>query len=79
MTVLIVLFWPTYGLPFMHHLNEYMRTLISLSMFGGGVKEKNDDEICEYEEVWDAEGSMHLIRKSSKAPPTYSSEASSER
>ncbi|XP_019196713.1 PREDICTED: uncharacterized protein C630.12 [Ipomoea nil] len=79
MTVLIVLFWPTYGLPFLHHLSEYTRSLISLSMFGGGVKEKNDDEICEYEEVWDAEGTMHLIRKTSKARPTYSSESSSER
>lgn len=26
-------------------------------------KEKNEDENIEYEMVWDAEGSMHLVKK----------------
>ncbi|KAJ0075748.1 hypothetical protein Patl1_33881 [Pistacia atlantica] len=28
-----------------------------------GTKEKNEDELCEYEMIWDVEGSMHLIKK----------------
>ncbi|CAH9076975.1 unnamed protein product [Cuscuta europaea] len=79
MTVLSIFFWPTNGFPFLHHLGEYMKNVVSFSMSGGGTKEKNDDEIYEYEEVWDAEGSMHLIRKASKAPPTHSSQSSVER
>lgn len=37
--------------------------VINSNIFGGGTKEKNKDENCEYEMVWDAEGSMHLIKK----------------
>ncbi|RAL45551.1 hypothetical protein DM860_018146 [Cuscuta australis] len=71
----LVLFWPTNGFPLLH---QCMRSLISSSIFEG-VKEKIDDDFCEYEEVWDVEGSMHLIRKISKAsPPTHSSHSSME-
>lgn len=53
---------------------EYTRSLISSNILRSGAKEKNEDENCEYEMIWDAEGSMHLVKKTSKAPLTRSSE-----
>ncbi|XP_073048290.1 uncharacterized protein C630.12 [Primulina eburnea] len=44
-----------------------LRNLFNFSSFFNSVKEKNEDDNCEYEEIWDAEGSMHLIKKTSKA------------
>lgn len=41
------------------------------------VKEKNEDENCEYEEMWDAEGTMHLIKKTKKVSSTVLNEGSS--
>ncbi|CAK9144705.1 unnamed protein product [Ilex paraguariensis] len=76
-TLLVVLLWPTNGAIFLRHLGDFMgniRSLISCNIFRGGTKEKNEDENCEYEMIWDAEGSMHLIKKTMKAPTTCSSE-----
>jgi hypothetical protein len=48
--------------------------LISYNIFGGGTKEKNEDENCEYEMMWDAEGTMHLVKKALNSPITNLSE-----
>ncbi|KAL3511545.1 hypothetical protein ACH5RR_024262 [Cinchona calisaya] len=75
MTLLIVLFWPTKEVFFFHHFcnfRECIRSLINNTVFGGVTKEKNEDENCEYEMTWDAEGSMHLIKKASISPPKSS-------
>jgi len=77
LTLLVLLLWPTNGIGFSRHLGGivgYIRSLISCSIFGDGTKEKNDDENCEYEMIWDAEGSMHLIKKTSKAPTKLSND-----
>lgn len=53
------------------HLSDLLghsKQLISRSIFQGGSKEKNEDENCEYEMIWDAEGSMHLVKKPVNAP-----------
>lgn len=46
-----------------------------LSSLLSTTKEKNEDLDCEYEVVWDAEGSMHLVKKPSN---THSVARSSE-
>jgi hypothetical protein len=38
------------------------------SFLSSVTKEKNEDENCEYEMVWDAEGSMHLVKKALQTP-----------
>lgn len=47
--------------------------------FSSVVKEKNEDENCEYEEIWDAEGSMHLIKKTKKEVSVLNESSSVER
>lgn len=37
-------------------------------------KEKDEDLNCEYEMMWDAEGSMHLVKKASNVSVTSKSE-----
>lgn len=80
LTLLALLLWPTKGIGFSHHLGRlmgYIRSLISCNFFRRVEKEKNEDENCEYEMVWDAEGSMHLIKKTLKTPIKVSNEGSS--
>ena len=36
---------------------QVLRSLLTIP------KEKDEDELVEYEMVWDAEGSMHLVKK----------------
>ncbi|XP_058226971.1 uncharacterized protein C630.12 isoform X1 [Rhododendron vialii] len=76
LTLLVLLLWPTNGIDFSRHFRGFMGYIRSLScsIFGDVTKEKNDDENCEYEMIWDAEGSMHLIKKTSKAPTKLSSD-----
>lgn len=76
MTLVIVLLWPKKGVSF-SYFRESVRNMRSGSMFGQVMKEKNEDEGCQYEMIWDAEGMMHLIKQPSEAPPRYSSEAGS--
>lgn len=71
LTLLATIFWPTNSMGLLHHYGNFMgnaRKLISHNLFKSGTKEKDEDEICEYEMIWDAEGSMHLVKKTSKAP-----------
>lgn len=77
MTLLMVLFGPTKEVFFFHHfgyLRECIRSLINSTILGGVTKEKNEDEDCEYEMMWDTEGSMHLIKKVLKSPPKSSAD-----
>ncbi|XP_057504127.1 uncharacterized protein C630.12 [Actinidia eriantha] len=77
LTLLVLLLWPTNGIGFSRHFGgsmEYIRSLISCIFVRNAAKEKNEDENCEYEMVWDAEGSMHLIKKTLKAPTKVSSD-----
>ncbi|KAL2462405.1 Cell division control protein/predicted DNA repair exonuclease [Forsythia ovata] len=72
---LIILLWPANEVFIFRKFGDlmgYIRSLINFSSFSNGMKEKNEDENCEYETIWDAEGNMHLIRKASQAPKTYS-------
>ncbi|KAF8029224.1 hypothetical protein BT93_E1784 [Corymbia citriodora subsp. variegata] len=76
-TLLALLFWPTSSKSFWHQICGtfgHCRHLISSNLFGGATKEKNDDENFVYEEIWDAEGTMHLIKKSLDGPMMHSSD-----
>lgn len=53
---------------FGHHLSDLMACIRQYSSMLRGTKEKNEDEDCEYEMMWDAEGSMHLVKKAQDAP-----------
>ncbi|CAH1429089.1 unnamed protein product [Lactuca virosa] len=70
-TLVVVLLWPANGLNIQLHIGELMSDMLGIFK---SSKEKDEDENCEYEMVWDAEGSMHLIKKASKITPTRSNE-----
>nr|XP_043624281.1 uncharacterized protein C630.12 isoform X2 [Erigeron canadensis] len=71
-TLLVILLWPTNGLNINLHVGDFMSNM--LGMFRNSTKEKTEDDNCEYEMVWDAEGSMHLIKKATKIVPSKSTE-----
>ncbi|KAL6996165.1 hypothetical protein U1Q18_006301 [Sarracenia purpurea var. burkii] len=80
LTLLVLLLWPANGIGISRHFSGimgYIRGLTTRNFFRHSEKEKNEDENCEYEMVWDAEGSMHLIKKALKAPTKISSEKAS--
>jgi hypothetical protein len=63
-TIVLLATWPTNGFSSSGYVGksfEFIKT--AWHNFTATVKEKNDDEDCEYEMVWDAEGTMHLIKK----------------
>nr|GEW96676.1 putative calcineurin-like metallo-phosphoesterase superfamily protein [Tanacetum cinerariifolium] len=70
-TLAVVLLWPTNGLGIHLRIGELVSN--TLAVFKS-TKVKDDDENCDYEMVWDAEGSMHLIKKASKIAPSRSTE-----
>lgn len=79
-TILALLLWPTSNTSFWHRLSDllgYGKQLLS-SLFSA-TKEKNEDLNCEYEMMWDAEGSMHLVKKLNTPIVTRSSEMNPER
>ncbi|XP_062087982.1 uncharacterized protein C630.12 isoform X2 [Humulus lupulus] len=66
-TLLALLLWPTSSVSFWHCLSSFMgygKQILSDLL--STTKEKNEDLDCEYEMIWDAEGSMHLVKKASK-------------
>lgn len=66
LTLLAVLLWPTSSTSFFHqcwNLVGYSRQLITSALFSGETKAKDEDANYEYEMMWDAEGSMHLVKK----------------
>lgn len=78
--ILILLFWPTSGMNVEHYLNNLRESIREYCSLFRGKKEKIDDEDCEYEMMWDAEGSMHLIKKPKQSPiPCQTDKASLER
>ncbi|KAJ6701092.1 METALLOPHOSPHOESTERASE ISOFORM E [Salix koriyanagi] len=76
-TLLTLLFWPTSGVDFGHHSSDLMASIRLYSSMFKGTKEKSEDEDCEYEMMWDAEGSMHLVKKSRVTPLLRPSDKSS--
>ncbi|KAK4780961.1 hypothetical protein SAY87_017067 [Trapa incisa] len=71
LTIFALLFWPTNSTSGWSQLVatfSSFRQVLSSNFLGEGRKEKTDDEDCEYEEIWDAEGYMHLMKKSSNHP-----------
>ncbi|XVE89218.1 hypothetical protein DITRI_Ditri19aG0132700 [Diplodiscus trichospermus] len=80
LTILALLLWPTSGLSFCHHFGDMMKCVrksISLNIFRDGTKEKNEDENCEYEMIWGADGSMHVVKKVLTKPVTNTSDKGS--
>ncbi|XP_051119464.1 uncharacterized protein C630.12 [Andrographis paniculata] len=64
MTLIIILLWPANEVLITRKLSDAAGMVKNLySSIRSTIKEKNDDEDCEYEEIWDADGSMHLIKK----------------
>lgn len=75
MTLVIVLLWPANEVVITRKLGDLMVSVRNVfRSFSNVVKVKNDDENCEYEEIWDAEGTMHLIKKTKKISPTFLNE-----
>ncbi|XP_077240834.1 calcineurin-like metallo-phosphoesterase superfamily protein [Tasmannia lanceolata] len=75
-TLLLLLFWPTNGLGCRHHYDRFMEFIeraIRSNINAAGSKEKVEDDNCDYEMIWDAEGSMHLVKKAVKKVPLTSS------
>uniref|UniRef100_M8CE04 Calcineurin-like phosphoesterase domain-containing protein n=1 Tax=Aegilops tauschii TaxID=37682 RepID=M8CE04_AEGTA len=70
LTVLLLMFWPTNGLSSLPYVNAFVSFMSSAGadLFPRS-KEKDDTEDGEYEMVWDAEGSMHLVKKAVARPP----------
>ncbi|PON78262.1 Calcineurin-like phosphoesterase domain, apaH type [Trema orientale] len=70
-TLLALLLWPTSSVSCWHHLSDlagYGKQMLSGLL--SATKEKNEDLDCEYEMIWDAEGSMHLVKKPSNTSPS---------
>ncbi|XP_050381613.1 uncharacterized protein C630.12 [Argentina anserina] len=63
-TLLALLLWPAGGVSFWHHCSDLiLRSQQLISSITSRPKEKDEDLNCEYEMMWDAEGSMHLVKK----------------
>ncbi|XP_021720354.1 uncharacterized protein C630.12-like isoform X1 [Chenopodium quinoa] len=77
-TILALSILPTHDIN-LHfgNLMTKINKLVREDLFSSSRKEKNEDENCEYEMMWDAEGSLHVIKKHSKAPLVVSKETSS--
>ncbi|GAB4841895.1 hypothetical protein Ancab_011851 [Ancistrocladus abbreviatus] len=68
-TILLLLLWPKNGVDLWHHFIDFLRGakgVMGGTLFRTGTKEKIEDENSEYLMVWDAEGSMHLVKVAMK-------------
>ncbi|KAK9923896.1 hypothetical protein M0R45_032294 [Rubus argutus] len=75
LTLLALLLWPAGGVSFWHHFSDLMECGEQLiSSIISRTKEKDEDLNCEYEMMWDAEGSMHLVKKALNVAITCLSE-----
>lgn len=64
-SLLLLLFWPTLGIGSLACYN-CLKSFIERSTmnFSKAVyKEKDENVRCEYDMIWDAEGSMHLVKR----------------
>lgn len=76
MTILLLVFWPTNGLgslPYMNTFVSFMRSVGAELL--SRTKEKNDEEDGEYDMIFDAEGSMHLVKKAVAKTQSASSDS----
>ncbi|KAL4180642.1 hypothetical protein AMTRI_Chr12g266890 [Amborella trichopoda] len=64
-TILLLLLWPVNGPAFLEWCSSYLGSIQRL-ISNKNAKVKDDDEDCEFEMIWDAEGSMHLVKKAVK-------------
>ncbi|PNX80078.1 calcineurin-like metallo-phosphoesterase superfamily protein, partial [Trifolium pratense] len=79
LTLLALLLWPTSSTSFWHqcwNLAAHFKQLITSMVSRSETKEKDEDANYEYEMMWDAEGSMHLIKKPLKTSTVNSNERS---
>ncbi|XVF86282.1 hypothetical protein PTKIN_Ptkin18bG0027600 [Pterospermum kingtungense] len=76
LTILALLLWPTSGFGFYSYFGD-MIECIRKSVSFNGTKEKNEDDDCEYDMIWGADGSMHLVKKVSTKPVTRTSDRGS--
>ncbi|KAG5008983.1 hypothetical protein JHK87_017498 [Glycine soja] len=79
LTLLAALFWPTSGTSFWHQccgLFGYCKQLIACIFSRSETKEKDEDANYEYEMMWDAEGTMHLVKKTLNASTVNSNDQS---
>ncbi|XP_057454976.1 uncharacterized protein C630.12 isoform X2 [Lotus japonicus] len=80
LTLLALLLWPTSSTSFWHQcwsLASHFKQLIACIVSRSDTKEKDEDANYEYEMMWDADGSMHLIKKPLNASIVNSNELSS--
>ncbi|CAL4931420.1 unnamed protein product [Urochloa decumbens] len=76
LTILLLVFWPTNGLGSLPCLNTFIGFMRSVGAeLFSRTKEKNDEDDGEYEMVFDAEGSMHLVKKAVTKAPSASSDS----
>uniref|UniRef100_A0A1J3IGF6 Calcineurin-like phosphoesterase domain-containing protein n=1 Tax=Noccaea caerulescens TaxID=107243 RepID=A0A1J3IGF6_NOCCA len=68
LSILSLLLWPNHGISFVNNAAGWISNVMKLRFLSGVTKEKNEDENCEYEMIWDAEGSMHLVKKVLETP-----------
>ncbi|KAE8669825.1 Detected protein of confused Function [Hibiscus syriacus] len=54
-------------------MGECVKNSISFT-FHHGKKEKNEDENCEYEMIWSADGPMHLVKKVLTQPVVHTND-----
>lgn len=71
-TLLLFFVWPANGFA---SFGQFARFVSSVRSKWATMKEKTDEEDCEYDTVWDSEGSMHLIKKNKPIRPVASSDA----
>ncbi|KAK8930605.1 hypothetical protein KSP39_PZI016829 [Platanthera zijinensis] len=64
-TLLLFFVWPTNGFT---SFGRFAGFVSSVKSKWATMKEKTDEEDCEYDTIWDSEGSMHLIRKNKPRP-----------
>ncbi|CAH2036604.1 unnamed protein product [Thlaspi arvense] len=76
LTLLALLLWPNHGISFLNNAADCISNVMKISFLSGVTKEKNEDENCEYEMMWDAEGSMHLVKKALQTPVKRQSDKS---
>ncbi|XP_068335349.1 uncharacterized protein C630.12 isoform X1 [Pyrus communis] len=77
-TLVSLLLWPSSGVSVWHHCSDFMGIVKQvIGNIRSRTKEKIEDLNCEYEMIWDAEGSMHLVKKALGTPIAHSSERNS--
>uniref|UniRef100_A0ACD5XGB8 Uncharacterized protein n=1 Tax=Avena sativa TaxID=4498 RepID=A0ACD5XGB8_AVESA len=75
-TVLLLVFWPKNGLSSLPCMNKFVSFMRSVGTeLVSRTKEKDDEEDGEFEMVWDAEGSMHLVKKAVARSPSTNSDS----